>query len=56
MSTSFNRELAQYRANRGTIRFPVSERVAVDLIKRIVMFRAGSAAQRKKRTSTPEKL
>jgi uncharacterized protein YdhG (YjbR/CyaY superfamily) len=43
---AFREELAPYTVNRGTIRFPLSERVPVDLIKRIARFRASGLAQR----------
>jgi uncharacterized protein YdhG (YjbR/CyaY superfamily) len=36
----FKNELSQYRVSKGTIRFPLSEPVPVDLIERIAKFRA----------------
>lgn len=37
---AFKSELAPYEVNKGTIRFPLSEPVPVDLIGRIAQFRA----------------
>ena len=42
-------QLAQYKANKGTIRFPLLEPVPVELIGRIAKLRAKEVAQRKKR-------
>ena len=52
--TAFKTELAPYKVNRGTIRFPLSEHVPTKLIKRIVKFRASGLAQRDK-IRTPDK-
>jgi uncharacterized protein YdhG (YjbR/CyaY superfamily) len=54
---AFKKELARYRLSKGTIRFPLSEPVPVDLIERIAKFRmkqltkpgTGKGATRKKR-------
>jgi uncharacterized protein YdhG (YjbR/CyaY superfamily) len=51
---AFRRELAPYTINRSTIQFPLPERVPVDLIRRIVKFRATGLAHRD-RARTPEK-
>lgn len=39
-------ELAPYKVNKGTIRFPLSQPVPVKLIERIAKFRAKEAAER----------
>ena len=43
---AFKRELAPYKVNKGTIQFPLSEPVPVDLIERIANFRARELTQR----------
>jgi len=43
---AFQTELAPYKVNKGTIRFPLSERVPVKLIERIAKFRAREAEYR----------
>ncbi len=43
---AFKDELAPYEVSKGTIRFPLSERVPVRLIERIAKFRAKEAATR----------
>ena len=45
---AFKDELASYKVDKGTIRFPLSEPVPVKLIERIVKFRAQEAATRAK--------
>jgi uncharacterized protein YdhG (YjbR/CyaY superfamily) len=51
----FKDELASYRVDRGTIRFPLSEPVSVKLIGRIVKFRAKEVSQREKaRAAAPK--
>jgi uncharacterized protein YdhG (YjbR/CyaY superfamily) len=45
---SFKDELAPYKVNKGTIRFPLSEPVPVKLIERIAKFRAKEVAERQK--------
>jgi uncharacterized protein YdhG (YjbR/CyaY superfamily) len=45
---AFRGELASYRVDKGTIRFPLSQPVPVKLIGRIAKFRAKEAAQREK--------
>jgi uncharacterized protein YdhG (YjbR/CyaY superfamily) len=53
---AFKDELASYKANKGTIRFPVSEPVPVKLIERIAKFRANEAADREKaKAAAPKK-
>jgi uncharacterized protein YdhG (YjbR/CyaY superfamily) len=47
---AFKDDLAPYKVNRGTIRFPLSEPVPVKLIKRIAKFRAKELAERAKAT------
>jgi uncharacterized protein YdhG (YjbR/CyaY superfamily) len=44
----FKDELAGYKINKGTIRFPLSEPVPVKLIERIAKFRAREIAEREK--------
>jgi uncharacterized protein YdhG (YjbR/CyaY superfamily) len=44
----FKDELAAYKVNKGTIRFPLSEPVQVKLIERIAKFRASEIATREK--------
>ena len=41
-------DLAPYKVNKGTIRFPLSEPVPVKLIEGIVKFRAREIAEREK--------
>jgi uncharacterized protein YdhG (YjbR/CyaY superfamily) len=43
---TFKDDLASYKVNKGTIRFPLSEPVPVKLIERIAKFRAKEAAAR----------
>ena len=43
---AFQPELAPYKVNKGTIRFPLSEPVPVKLIERIAKFRASEAEYR----------
>ena len=45
---TFKKELARYELSKGTIRFPLSEPVPVDLIERIAKFRAEQLTQREK--------
>ena len=45
---AFKDELASYKVNKGTIRFPLSEPVPVKLIERIARFRSNQVARRKK--------
>jgi uncharacterized protein YdhG (YjbR/CyaY superfamily) len=54
--TAFNDELASYKVDKGTIRFPLSEPVPVKLIQRIARFRAKEVAGRAKANgSAPKK-
>ena len=46
--TAFQKELASYEVEKGTIRFPLSEDVPVKLLERIVKFRAREVADRVK--------
>ena len=49
-------ELTEYELSKGTIRFPLSKRVPVNLIKRIAKFRAKEVAGRKKaKPAVPKK-
>jgi uncharacterized protein YdhG (YjbR/CyaY superfamily) len=49
-------DLAPYKVNKGTIRFPLAEPVPVKLIERIAKFRAQEAAEREKaKTAAPKK-
>ncbi len=43
---AFQAELAAYKIDKGTIRFPLSEPVPVKLIERITKFRAKDVAER----------
>jgi uncharacterized protein YdhG (YjbR/CyaY superfamily) len=43
---AFRNELAPYEVEKGTIRFPLSEPVPVELIERIAKFRAEETAER----------
>ena len=45
---TFKDDLASYKVNKGTIRFPLSEPVPVKLIERIAKFRAKRIAEREK--------
>jgi uncharacterized protein YdhG (YjbR/CyaY superfamily) len=47
MVGAFDGELDRYRVSKGTLRFPLSERVPVKLIGRIARFRADELAARK---------
>ncbi len=42
----FKEDLAPYKVNKGTIRFPLSEAVPVKLIARIAKFRANQVSER----------
>ncbi len=53
---AFKDELAPYKVNKGTIRFPLSEPVPVKLIERIAKFRAKEVAEREKlKAASPKK-
>jgi uncharacterized protein YdhG (YjbR/CyaY superfamily) len=53
---AFKDELASYKVNKGTIRFPLSEPVPVKLIERIAKFRAKETADREKaKAAAPKK-
>jgi uncharacterized protein YdhG (YjbR/CyaY superfamily) len=43
---AFKDELAPYNVNKGTIRFPLSQPVPMELIERIAKFRAKESAER----------
>ncbi len=45
---AFKKDLARYQVNKGTIRFPLSQPVPVQLIGRIAKFRAKEAAGRER--------
>jgi len=51
---AFKTELAPYKISKGTIRFPLSEPVPVNLIERIAKFRAKQAAERIERPIGPK--
>jgi uncharacterized protein YdhG (YjbR/CyaY superfamily) len=54
--SAFKNELAPYEVSKGTIRFPLSEPVPVELIERIAKFRAQEAAVREKaKAAVPQK-
>jgi uncharacterized protein YdhG (YjbR/CyaY superfamily) len=46
LAVRFKNDLAPYKVNKGTIRFPLSEPVPVKLIERIAKFRAKEVAAR----------
>jgi len=48
MVAALKDQLASYKVSKGTIRFPLSEQVPVNLIERIAQFRAEEAVQREK--------
>ena len=53
---AFKRELAAYKVNKGTIRFPLSQPVPEKLIERIAKFRAKEITEREKaKTAAPTK-
>jgi uncharacterized protein YdhG (YjbR/CyaY superfamily) len=49
---AFKDDLAGYKVNKGTVRFPLSERVPVRLIVRIAKFRAKEVAEREQARAT----
>jgi uncharacterized protein YdhG (YjbR/CyaY superfamily) len=51
---AFKKDLASYEISKGTIRFPLSERVPVKLIERIAKFRIKEIAARKKSKAAGE--
>ena len=53
---AFKDDLTPYKISKGTIRFPLSERVPVKLIERIAKFRAKEVAEREKtKAAAPKK-
>jgi len=53
---AFRHELASYDVNKGTIRFPLSQPVPVNLIGRIAKFRVKEVAEREKaKRAAPKK-
>jgi uncharacterized protein YdhG (YjbR/CyaY superfamily) len=53
---AFKDEMAPYKVNKGTIRFPLSQPVPVKLIARIAKFRAKEVAEREKaKAAAPKK-
>jgi uncharacterized protein YdhG (YjbR/CyaY superfamily) len=52
---AFQKELARYEVDKGTIRFPLSEPVPVKLIGRIAKYRAKEVAEREKAKATAKK-
>jgi uncharacterized protein YdhG (YjbR/CyaY superfamily) len=53
---AFNGELDQYKASKGTLRFPLSVPVPVKLIERIARFRVKEISERKRaKAATPKK-
>ena len=52
---AFQKELARYEVDKGTIRFPLSEPVPVKLIGRIAKFRAREVAGREKAKAAAKK-
>jgi uncharacterized protein YdhG (YjbR/CyaY superfamily) len=51
---AFHDELGQYQVDKGTIRFPLSQPVPVELIERITKFRAREAAKREEAKAAPK--
>ena len=45
---AFKEELAPYKVNKGTIRFPLSEPVPAKLIERLAKFRAKEVAKKER--------
>ena len=52
---TFGDELASYEVDKGTIRFPLSEPVPVELIARIAKFRAKEVAEREEKAFMPNR-
>lgn len=52
---AFGADLAPYELSKGTIRFPLSQPVPVQLIEHIAKFRAKEAAKRLKATAAAKK-
>jgi uncharacterized protein YdhG (YjbR/CyaY superfamily) len=52
---AFDGELEQYRASKGTLRFPLSVPVPVKLIERIARYRVKEIAERKRAKATAPK-
>ena len=50
---AFGGELEQYRASKGTLRFPLSVPVPVKLIERIARYRLKEIGERKRAKATP---
>jgi len=48
LAAAFKDELSRYELSKGTIRFPLSEPIPVDLIERIAKFRVEQLTQREK--------
>lgn len=47
LAAAFKKELAPYKLSKGTIRFPLTEKVPSTLIARIAKFRAKEAAEKR---------
>ncbi|MFN6962262.1 MAG: iron chaperone [Pyrinomonadaceae bacterium] len=43
----FEKELARYKGGKGTVQFPLDKRLPLDLVRRIVRYRAGLVAKSK---------
>ena len=53
---AFKNELARYKVSKGTVRFPLSERIPVALIGKIAKFRAKEVSERAKaKAAAPKK-
>jgi uncharacterized protein YdhG (YjbR/CyaY superfamily) len=52
---AFNGELDQYKASKGTLRFPLSVPVPVKLIERIARFRVKEISERKRANAATQK-
>jgi uncharacterized protein YdhG (YjbR/CyaY superfamily) len=46
---AFKKELAQYKGGKGSVQFPLSQPMPIDLIRRIVEFRVAERAGRAKK-------
>lgn len=55
LAKAFKSDLAPYDVSKGTIRFPLGEKVPAKLIERIAKFRAKEVAERAQAKSSPPK-
>jgi uncharacterized protein YdhG (YjbR/CyaY superfamily) len=52
---SFEKELSPYRMGKGTLQFQLAKPIPYDLVKKIVLFRAGENLSKKLRKNLPPK-